>query len=230
MVGLIHYNPTLKHQHDHALAFELAGFQATAKPTGDADVHVISGPHFAYRHWVGKPRVLMIDRAWWGDPECVSIGWLQPDGSRVYARGKEPRPHPTPQPWKTREQCALVLTDYGQDVSAIVSAAKARFHYVRVRRHPADECQQMPLQSHLALSDVAIGTSGSALFEAVVTGVPSICLDPRNVCAPMCADSLDAELIRPDRAGWLHEMSYRQFRLNEIPQAWELLWKFCPDR
>lgn len=223
MLGLIHYNPHLPHQRDHARAFEAAGFKATTDPKREADIHVISGPHYAMRHWIGHPRVLMIDRAWWGDPECVSIGWLQPDGTRRFASGTEPRPHPEPMPWKTRQQSAVVLADYGQDVSSIVSKAKSRFHYVRVRKHPAEQAPGETLHSALALSDVAIGTARTALFDAIMMGLPSVCLDPDNPLAGVCANDLDSELVYPDRGPWLHDMSYRQFNLNEIEEAWRLL-------
>lgn len=225
MLGLIHYNPHLKHQRDHAQAFEACGFKATTDPLAEADVHVVSGPHYAMRHWLDHPRVLVVDRAWWGDPEAVSLGWLNADGSRRFAVPDFDRWHPEPQPWKTREQSALVLADYGQDVDAIVSRAKSRFHCVRVRRHPAEERPEVSLPSSLALSDVAIGTSGSALFDAVVAGVPSICLDPRNEIAPVCAPSLEDELVRPDRGPWLRCMAWKQFWLEEIANgfAWAAL-------
>lgn len=223
MLGLIHYNPHLPHQRDHERAFRSIGFASTHSPKAEADVHVVSGPHYAMKHWLGHPRTLMIDRAWWGDPDCVSIGWLNADGTRTFATGDEPRPHPATRPWKTRQQSAVVLADYGQEIGDIVRQARSRFHYVRVRRHPAEEPSNISLTSTLALCDVAIGTSGTSLFEAVVMGVPSICLDPKNPVAPMCASSLDAPLVYADRAQWLHDMSYRQFNLNEIAEAWRLL-------
>ena len=222
---LFHYNPGLQHQVDHAHAFADCGFDITPTPDGDADVHVVSGPYFALRQWRAHPHVLVIDRAWWGDPDCISIGWLQPDGTRKFAMcGTEPRPQPSVMPWKTRECSAIILADYKQDIDEIDRLASQRFVHVRIRRHPAEEQPIHKLHDMLTLSDVCIGHSGSAIFEAIVLGVPTICTDPQNVCAPVCAGNiLDDELWRGNRAAWLHAMSYRQFNLNEIDTAWELL-------
>jgi hypothetical protein len=231
-LGLIHYNPGLPHQCDHAGAFQAAGFDITTDPREEhPGIHVVSGPHYAFKHWVGEPNVLMIDRAWWGDPDFVSLGWLQSDGSRTFAEpaAKQPsRSYPEPQLWKTREQSALVLADFGQDVCDIVSKAKSRFHYVRVRYHPADPRgrNQTSLESALAVSDVAIGSASSALVEAVLQGVPVICLDPDNVVAPVAGSSLDGKLYRGPVSQWLREMAFKQFSLEEIASgvAGEALW------
>lgn len=231
--GLCHYNPALSHQVDHARAFEACGFDSVATSCGQpADVHVISGPHFAYNMWKHHDRVLMIDRAWWGDGDDdpkVSIGWLQRDGSRKFASGDAPRPKPVmaewKQPWPTfgEIQC-LVLADYGQDVSEIVEQASKRFNTVSVREHPDDQKHIATLQEAIGWHDVVIGSKGSAIFESIRLGVPVICTEPTNACMPVCA-GMDGELFRGDRSDWLHSMSYKQFSIAEIADGtvWELL-------
>ena len=223
---VIHFNPRLQHQVDHAEAFKACGFGVTSSPTDEADIHVISGPWFAYSQWRNHPRCLMIDRGWWGDPNYVSIGWLQTDGSRKFASGDKPRPVPVYEPWKTRDYSCLILADYGQDIADLYYAACHRFGCVRVRKHPADETQPVaPLSSALRLHDVAICTSGSAGFEAIMQGLPTICLDPHNPIAPVCSASIDAPLYKGERDEWLHGMSYKQWSLAEIAsgEAWEHL-------
>lgn len=224
---LFHYNPGLKHQRQHAAAWDAAGFKTTTDPAAPADVHVISGPHYAKAALEGHPRVLMIDRAWWGDPGCVSLGWLNEDGTRRFAEPDpdRPRPHPTPRPWKTREQSALILADYGQEPKKAISAARRRFHMTRIRRHPAQEKTTVSLESSLALVDVVIGYKTTALFDAVIMGIPAICLDPTNPVAPVCSGGLWEPLERPDRSDWLKRLAYCQFSLNEIANgtAWEHL-------
>lgn len=229
MQGLIHYNPNLSHQVDHAQAFLNCGFAATPKPTGDADIHVISGPWFAYHQWKHHDRVLMIDRAWWNDPDCVSIGWLQSDGSRRFAQGSAPRPVPEMREWKQPsprfgELKCLVLADYGQNFADIAMQAAQRYNTVTIRQHPADRKSLIDLHDDIAWHDVVIGNKGSAVFDAIALGVPTIChID--NECAPVCTHTLDAPLFRGDRSQWLHEMSYKQFSLAEIADgtAWQLL-------
>lgn len=225
MQGLIHYNPNLPHQVDHAQAWLSSGFAATPKPTGEAEVHVVSGPWFAESQWRGHPRVLKIDRAYWGDPEYVSIGWLQPDGTRKFAHGSAPRPKPEYEAWRTREWSCLVLAGYDQDVTDIAYEASKRFGFVEVRKHPANEPNCVDLASAIRLRDVIICSDGTSGFEAIMQGKPTICLDPKSELMPVCTDSIDGELYRGDRNEWLHEMSYKQFSLAEIADgtAWELL-------
>lgn len=223
MQGMIHYNPRLQHQFDHAQAFLASGFTATPKVTGAADVHVISGPWFAYNEWKDHPRTLMIDRAWWGDPDCVSIGWLQPDGTRKFASGDKPRPKPEMRGWKDQERSCLILADYNQDVSDVVFEAKKRFGFVEVREHPANTKRVQPaLKAAIVLRDVVICHSGTAGFEAIRLGKPVICSDPQNEIRPVSAGALTDELYRGDRSAWLHEMSYKQWSLAEIASgaAW----------
>jgi len=234
MQGVIHYNPNLSHQVDHAKAFQACGFGATSSPYDEADIHVISGNWFAYQQWKDHPRTLMINRAYWGDPDCVSIGWLQKDGSRKFAQGSAPRSKPEmrawKQPWPTfGEMSCLILADYGQDINGIADAARKRFVQTEVRRHPADtqrgKFDNIPLTDQVAWYDCVIATSSSAAFAAIIRGIPIICLDPRNPCAPVSSDSIGGEMYRGDRTQWLHDLSYAQFSLSEINDgtAWQLL-------
>jgi hypothetical protein len=231
MDGVIYYNPSLSHQVDHAKAFKSCGFHATpALHEPPTDVCVISGPHYAYEAMKHHPRVLMIDRAWWGDPDCVSIGWLQPDGTRKFAKGEAERPKPDMMMWKPNlwptfgELSCLVLAQYGEDVSGIVAEAKERFIQVNVREHPADHKSVIPLDMQVKWYDCVMG-AGTAIFEAIRCGIPTICTDPTDECAPVCSDSVGAELYRGNRAEWLHDMSYKQWSLDEIAsgEAWEYL-------
>ena len=226
---LMHFNAHLEHQKQHAHAF-IKGCKdviVTDMKGGEADIHIISGPHFAQEQWKGHPRVLMIDRAYWGDPDSVSIGWLQPDGTRKFASGTQHRPHPMPEPWKLREASCLVLADYGQNTAETEHHARMRFTSVNTRLHPADSTDRrvVTLQTQLRLHDVAIGHSGTSIFEAIMQGVPVICTDKNNECMPVCAPSTSSVLYRGNRTKWLHEMSYKQFTLAEIADgtAWSAL-------
>jgi len=225
---LMHYNAHLPHQCDHANAFNRCSKDITVTDlrSGEADVHIISGPHFAYQQWKDHPRVLMIDRAWWDDPNSVSIGWLQKDGTRKFASGTHQRPHPKPKPWKVREVSCLVLADYGQNVSESEHIARMRFTSVNTRLHPADSRVRhvTTLQTQLRLHDVCMGHAGTSIFEAIMQGLPTICTDKNNVCMPVCSPT-GSVLFRGCRTKWLASMAYKQFTLAEIGDgsAWELL-------
>ena len=223
--GLMHYNCNRICQTAHANAFKACGFDTTPSPHVEFHgVHVISGPHFAYEQWKDSTP-LMIDRAWWGDPDNVAIFWLMPDGTRRYATGTKPRPKPEMAEWNTGDSSCLILADYGQDTTAIEVFAKTRFERVTVRKHPAEQKGNEPLKESLMSTDVVIGHSTTALFESIKEGIPTICTDPLNECAPACSSWVNGELFRGDRTEWLHSMSYKQFTLDEIADgtAWGLL-------
>ena len=236
MKGVIHYNPYISHQVDFAKAFSNCGFKATTCRFEQADIHVIYGPHYCLHTWQYHPRVLYIDRAWWGHDQTkpgdgfASIGWLQPDGTRKFASGTADRPKPAMHSWKKQwtmgEIRCMVLADYGQDVSETVRKASERFPSVRTRVHPADstDVRVVTLEMDVQFADVVIGHSGTGIFEALKFGTPVICTDTDNPCMPVCS-SMDEPLYRGDREAWLHDMSYKQWSLDEIAsgEAWEHL-------
>jgi len=233
MVSVVmHYNPGLPHQVRHAEAFEAAGVKATPSPDGEADVHIVSGPYFALPKWNGHSNLIMIDRAFYGDPEYIQMFWLSPDGSKAHATGTEPRPKPELQPWKkwnVGECRALVLPDFRQDVTDLVAQIKDRFDSVTVRRHPAEsglksgEQPEVSLASQLAEHQVCIGHSSTALFEAIIAGLPVVCTDTKNVVSEVSQTDVEGLLLRPDRATWLHRVSWMQWNHEEFGQALNLL-------
>ena len=224
MNGMMHYNCNRICQTAHANAFRACGFDTTPSPHVEFQgVHVISGPHFAYERWKDSTP-LMIDRAWWGDPEYVALFWLMPDGTRRYASGTAPRQKPEMKEWNTGDSSCLILADYAQDTTAIEVFANTRFDSVTVRKHPAEQKGE-PLREALMKTDVVIGHSSTSLFESIKDGKPTICTDPQNECAPACSSWVNGELFRGDRTEWLHEMSYKQWSLGEISsgEAWDSL-------
>jgi hypothetical protein len=229
---LMHYNAKLPHQVRHAEAFKAAGVEITPSPQGEADVHIVSGPYYALPHWKGHKNLIMIDRAFYGDPEYIQMFWLNPDGSKTHATGTEPRFKPLLHPWKkwTPGECrALVVPDYQQDSADLEAICLDRFDHVTVRRHPAEsglksgEQPEVSLASQLADHHVCIGHSSTALFEAIVAGLPVICTDPLNVVAEVSQTNTEGLLRRPDRADWLHRVSWMQWNHDEFGRAVELL-------
>jgi len=226
--ALMHFNPKLAHQVRHAETFKAAGCEITPSPEGEADIHIVSGPYFALPKWKGHRNLIMLDRAFYGDPEYISLCWLNPDGTKTYATGTDERFKPELKPWKVwhPDECsALVLADFEQDVTDIVNVAQERFGRVTVRRHPAEsglksgEKPEISLDSQLNDACVCIGHSSTALFEAVVMGLPVICTDPNNIVAEVSVRSMEALLVRPDRTAWLHRVSWMQWNHDEFGLA-----------
>jgi hypothetical protein len=225
---LFHCCPKSPNQIEIAAAFKACGFNITTGRNEAADIHVIAGPNWAHETYIGQPNVLMVDRAWWGDGDKgqnkkVSIGWLQANGTRKYATGDAPRPKPELEPWKTREDSCLVLPDLtkdntimGRPIEDVSREAAARFTTASVRLHPRmDRKLKQTLTDAIRQHDVVVGWVGTAVFDAIILGVPVIC-HPQNVCAPVAVTDMTTPLFRGDRTQWLHDMSYRQFSLNEI--------------
>ena len=115
----------------------------TAKVTADiyeeGDIHVVQGPHFAYSAWLGKPRVLFLNRCFYGDSRYdLSIGWLNPDGSRDFMNHAMPEPNgrlPELKPEKTGGK-TIVFADYGRKDWAHSMAQKHNTEHIRY--HPAE--------------------------------------------------------------------------------------------
>jgi hypothetical protein len=216
---VMHYNPRLRHQVEHAQAFAVAGIRTTTDPRAPADVHIVSGPHYALPYWRNHSQVIWLDRAYWGDPKYVSLGALEPDGSRVFLSPQGERQKPELQPWGEAEDSALVLLDYNQDIK-LAKLAKRHFRNVCIRRHPVNEVPIMPLRDQIAMYDVAVGTSSTALVDAVIAGKPVICYQTTSPVAPVASEF--GNIKRPRREAWLDMLSWRQFTLEEIAAGWPL--------
>lgn len=164
---------------------------------------------------------LYVDRAYWGDPDCVTVGWLNTDGSRTFASGTKERPKPDLKPWKHGKR-AVVLATWQENATELAQKAAERFS-TWYRPHPAQKgysgpwpVMGGPVEAVWERADIAIGTTSTALFGAVINGLPTI----GRVGS---VASTFEHIRRPDRAQWLHEMSYRQFHIDELETAWGLL-------
>lgn len=227
MLALIHYNDRLAHQVDHATAF-LAGFarhgiraQATCDIYAEADIHVVSGVHYALPYWQVRhdARVVLLDRAYWGDPECVSLGWLLPDGGRHYAAGMPSDrwldSGQTLAPLRPATGRRIFLADYGAERHHH-PALMDREQITCFRAHPSTERAARDLAAVLADYDVAYGFKTSALVTAGLHGLNIVALDPRAIAARWCVSH---------RERWCYDLAYANWSLAEIASgaAWEHL-------
>lgn len=164
-------------------------------------MHVVLGPHYAKRYWLGHKAVLM-DRCYYrGDPDHVSIGWMRPDGGRWFHKG-EGRKSPEVKPLKTGNK-TLFLADY----NGIIEPADT------IRLHPAQKPSQKPLQDDLATHDVAIGYATTTLVTAALEGLQIVCKSDLNI------------LSNPD---WLDLLPYADWGYHEMNEAIEHLLCHSP--
>lgn len=228
---VIHSNPSLENQRVYAdglkRGFERQGVRATVTAAREAqgDVHIIQGPHYAYKEWVGKPNVLFLNRCFYGDGfENVSLGWLNPDGSRRFAfhADRSNGRHPAPEARKPYRGTCVVFGDYGRDPAPEVKLAREEFERVYFRAHPAGNRDESPvlapdwtLGEAFSFADCAVGHSSTVLVKARINGLKTLSTDPNHVV-----------LWEPeDRLKWLSRLSWCQWSFAQIRNGefWEHL-------
>lgn len=199
--------------------------QITADRLAPGDIHVVQGPHYCYREWVGKPNVLFLDRCFYGDSRFnISLGWLNPDGSRDFgnkgmAEGKGVLPE-----LKSRKEyrgSCIVFGDYGRDMREEIYIARRDHQRVYFRPHPADHADDSPvlvlrgeLRTLLDFADAAVGHSSTVLVDCELNGLHVTSTDPNHV---VHHDG--------DREQWLCDLSWAQWSHEELKSGafWEHL-------
>jgi hypothetical protein len=196
--AVIHCNSSLAHQVKIAQALR-DGFTLNGQPSrivntphGDGDFHVVMGPWFAK-----YSDCLYIDRAYWGDPECVSVHWMR-GGEKVRPEWESKRPHPELKPMKSGDR-TVYLCDYRQKPSA---------NYHNVRYHPAERPSRYTLTECLERHDVAVGRRTTALVEAHINGLKVITDDPHS---PVYGIT--------DRERWINNLAWHNWSLREIAEG-----------
>lgn len=206
-----HQNPTQPHQVEHGKWLE-RGLKAhgltlniTQDPFKEADIHIVSGPHYAKRFWLNHPRTILIDRAYlpehqvktrWASEDWVSIGWMREDGGRHFRSGLRR------EPIKRKAQRTGKRTVFLADYDGPIEQADT------VRLHPSRGEHTESLHSVLSRHDVAIGYSTSALVAAGLEGLRVICKDPANI------------MYEPN---WLDLLPYADWHYSEMDKLWENL-------
>ena len=196
---VIHCNRGLAHQVDMARCLRdglsAKGMNAKVSYSADtsADIHVVMGPWFAFKQW-RLDNTLMIDRAYWGDPDCVSIHWLK-DGEKVFLRDMPHRKHPKLKKPKEGSR-RLYLCDFRQ---------KPEGDYDTVRYHPAEVKGQESLEDALRAHDIAMGRRSTALVDAAIHGLLVETSDPHS---PVYGIT--------DRRQWVRDLAWHNWSKAEI--------------
>ena len=223
---VIHSNPHLENQIESSgwlkQGFERHGLdcEVTADKHKPADIHVVQGPHYAFNEWLGKENVIWLDRCFYGDSRFdLSIGWLNPDGSRDFknkgmaaGNGDLPELKPMKEQWES----AVVFGDYGKMNQAEHWEIDARVLYqpVYLRFHPADMHSFYSLADMWERCDSAIGGKSTVLVDAAINGLHVKSYDPLHVARDI-----------KDRAQWLTDLSWAQWNHEQIMNGdfWEHL-------
>ncbi len=201
----IHTNTGLAHQVRIARAL-VDGFAAhgiNAEITGrdsEADLHVCMGPWFALDLWRFDALTLYIDRAYWGDPDSVSVHWLQ-SGEKVFTRCDIPRAHPELKPYRFSEK-SIFLCDYNQQPVGVYDA---------VRYHPANG-QRGSLAESLEGFGVAAGGRTTALVDAAILGLKVVTFDEHSPLWPISGR-------REGREKWINNLAWHNWSLDELAEG-----------
>ena len=196
---VIHCNRSLRHQQELARqlrrGFAAHGINAeiSYKPDTKAGTHVVLGPHFALKQWQHS-HTLMIDRAYWDDPDCVAIHWLE-GGEKVFLKGMPKRAHPRLKKQKTGSK-RLYLCDYRQAPEG---------EYDTVRYHPAESKSQQSLEDALKAHDIAIGRRSTALVDAAIQGLRVETSDPHSPVYGLV-----------NRKQWITDLAWHNWSRREI--------------
>ena len=197
--AVIHVNPNMPHQVSYGESLQ-AGLKAhgveavvTTSASHQGEWHICIGPHFALKYWRGA-KTLLLDRAYWKDPQCVSVHWLV-NGEKHFSKGNPHRDHPELHPMKSGER-TIYLCDYGETPGG---------DYDTVRRHPADKKPTERLEDVLSRHDIAIGRRSTALVDAALLGLRVETSDPHSPVYGLT-----------DRAQWIRDLAWHNWSQQEI--------------
>ena len=213
MVVAIHINASQPHQREHA-AWLSKGFKrhglsciVTDDPVKQADIHVVSGPHYAKRYWLKHPRTILLDRALYRDgPKplsmasmpFVSLGWMNSEGGRRFHMGTGRKPPQIKNNFGSKG--SIFLGDYNGPIEQADT----------IRLHPDNKKHDEPLLNALRRHKTAIGYRTTALITAALEGLEIECKDSQNIMFQL---------------NWLRLLPYADWHYSEIEsgEAWEHL-------
>jgi hypothetical protein len=143
-------------------------------------------------------------------------------------------------PWREGGDYALILAQcsgdravpegYLQILSELARGAKEVYGDARIRPHPVRQAHVtgIPVTSGTLAEDlegavIAMTWSSTSAVEAVLAGVPAVCLDEGAVAWPVSGHAV-GERLTPDRDEWLASLSWRNWTLEEIRSG--EMWDF----
>jgi hypothetical protein len=183
--------------------------EVTAGVLAQADIHIVSGPHYAKDMWLWHPRTVLLDRAYyhegrsgrWHSMDWVSLGWMRADGGRRFKVGSG-REAPVIEE-RPAHGGTIFLADYGGPIEKEDT----------VRRHPAEETPTESLRDALCRHRRAIGYMSTALVQAALAGLEIVCRDARSILV---------------EENWRELLPYADWHAGEIEsgEAWEHLKGF----
>lgn len=206
-----HCNSSQPHQVEHGIWLEKGlkkhglNLDITHNITQEADIHIVSGPHYAKQYWINHPRVILLDRSYynqvkskWVSEDWVSLGWMNKNGGRDFKAGSG-RKSPEPKTGKAGRG-SIFLADYNGPVEQADT----------IRLHPQREHNPEPLHDALHRHARAIGYNTTALVTAGLEGLEVVCKSKESI------------MYQPN---WLELLPYADWKYSEIEsgELWQHL-------
>jgi len=141
--------------------------------------------------------------------------------------------------WKTEGDYVLVLgqvagdrvvpPEYSKLLFRTAAELRSEFDRVMYRPHPLGS-PDLPLvkvmgslEDSLTRAYGAVTYNSNAAVEAILAGVPVICLNRKCAAWPVSGHYIEP-FSRPDRSQWLAELTHRNWKLSEIRSG--AMWEF----
>lgn len=183
-----------------------------------------------------KPYII-IDHGYFRDRErcfSVSINGFHGLSMKVEAiDGRPAREHPPLKPWKTGGEYVYVYGQLQNDRAVrglhietwlrktAQEASQALGRPAKIRPHPKTlsswEPQLPTLENTFEETYAAVSYTSTAAVAAAIAGVPCVTLHPASPAYDI--GSSDFQLVKPHRGDWIHQLSWRNYRLRDVYEA-----------
>jgi len=168
------------------------------------------GPWYALKEQKGQ--VFYSDRAYWGDPDCVSLCWMY-NGVKIFDWSDKPkRVHPVLKPRKSGKR-TVIMWDYGMDGQNEADL----YPNSTIRRHPEEVKPAETLEECLQRHDRAVGRHTTALVDAAIEGLHIECTASNG---PLSG-------LTDGREHWINCLAWHNWHIDEIEsgKAWSHLYQ-----
>lgn len=266
---VVHCRAEVKWQRRYADAL-VRGLEATGteafqtgldEPT-TAEASILLGPNYWQRthqvlHDARRP-LLYVNRAYWGDPDCVALTWGGFNGRGVWTT-TEPGPQRwrqtgpftavwPPKPVDRRAGYAVLFGQVARHTRAFntldewyrMAAAHVARRYprleLRFRPHPAGGAgtglrdATGPLAHVLADCVLAVTLNSTVAVDALLAGVETWADSSGSPAFGVAGTSWGADTRWEARQQWLHRLAWAQWSYDEIRAGacWSHLWSVPP--
>ncbi len=183
-------------------------------------------------------RLRFVSAGWNGLGSVADLLPHTPGPTRFWSFGIDVKP------WREAGDTLLVLGQHPNDANApgaeVVQGMRARAREYAAakglkmvwRPHPLIQTSAHSLAQQLETARMAYTWASTAAVESVLAGVPTVCISPDAIAAPVSTRELDARPFVGERLPWLYTLAHRNWTLDELETGamWAHLMDGCRPR